>query len=318
MKIYKYKTLACIALLGLGLSSCSDYLDQPAKDNYNVSNFYQNDEQCRQGVDPIYNSPWYDFQRGFFKVGEVLSGNYYWGGSPYLTFTLTGSDADLANMSASLWSVNAYCNTVYDNINNSSGPSETVKNYCKGECLTWKAMAYFYLVRTFGAVMSTGDKGAGQVRGPIQITFSRSVEPVVISEHSITRMAVTNEKDVDKERTMGRKFTIPYGLYRAHGFVSPHLAGQTGFTQEDLNVFWDALLEMFELDHSAARGMMSARKLVIFEHKTALGSAPAHELFERVMCERVTDGPAREFKDYKITIDGEEIKEPKTIVNVGK
>lgn len=117
---------------------------------------------------------------------------------------------------------------------------------------------------------------------------------------------------------MGRKFTIPYGLYRAHGFVSPHLAGQTGFTQEDLNVFWDALLEMFELDHSAARGMMSARKLVIFEHKTALGSAPAHELFERVMCERVTDGPAREFKDYKITIDGEEIKEPKTIVNVGK
>ena len=176
----------------------------------------------------------------------------------------------------------------------------------------------FYDVRTFGAVMSTGDKGAGQVRGPIQITFSRSVEPVVISEHSITRMAVTNEKDVDKERTMGRKFTIPYGLYRAHGFVSPHLAGQTGFTQEDLNVFWDALLEMFELDHSAARGMMSARKLVIFEHKTALGSAPAHELFERVMCERVTDGPAREFKDYKITIDGEEIKEPKTIVNVGK
>ena len=163
-----------------------------------------------------------------------------------------------------------------------------------------------------------GDGRRFKGRGPIQITFSRSVEPVVISEHSITRMAVTNEKDVDKERTMGRKFTIPYGLYRAHGFVSPHLAGQTGFTQEDLNVFWDALLEMFELDHSAARGMMSARKLVIFEHKTALGSAPAHELFERVMCERVTDGPAREFKDYKITIDGEEIKEPKTIVNVGK
>jgi hypothetical protein len=165
MKKNIYKTIACIAFLGLSLSSCSDFLDQPAKDNYNVSNFYQNDEQCRQGVDPIYNSPWYGFQRGFFKVGEVLSGNFYWGSSPYLTFTLTGSDDNLVDMSASLWSVNAYCNTVYDNISNSSGPSETVKNYCKGECLTWKAMAYFYLVRTFGAVPiihnNTDEIGAG-------------------------------------------------------------------------------------------------------------------------------------------------------------
>ena len=152
MKTYNFKTLVCIALVGFGLSSCKDFLNKPAEDNYNVSNFYQNDDQCREGVNPIYNSPWYDFQRGFFKVGEVLSGNYYWGSSPYLTFTLDGTDADLANMSASLWSVNAYCNTVYDNINNSSGPSQEVKNYCKGECLTWKAMAYFYLVRTFGAV----------------------------------------------------------------------------------------------------------------------------------------------------------------------
>jgi hypothetical protein len=152
MKINKFKSIACIALLGLGMTSCSDYLDKPAEDGYNVSNFYQNDEQCRQGVNPIYNSPWYDFQRGFFKVGEVLSGNYYWGSSPYLTFTLNGSSDNLADMSASLWSVNAYCNTVYNNISNSSGPSEAVKNYCKGECLTWKAMAYFYLVRTFGSV----------------------------------------------------------------------------------------------------------------------------------------------------------------------
>lgn len=152
MKIYNIKSIACLAFMGLALTSCNDFLDQPAEDSYNTSNFYQNDAQCRQGVNPIYNSPWYDFQRGFFKVGEVLAGNYYWGSSPYLTFTLNGSNEDLANMSASLWSVNAYCNTVIENIKNSSGPSETVKNYCKGECLTWKAMAYFYLVRTFGAV----------------------------------------------------------------------------------------------------------------------------------------------------------------------
>lgn len=152
MKRLNYKTIACALLLGLGTSSCSDFLNKPGEDNYNVSNFYQNDEQCRQGVDPLYNSPWYDFQRGFFKVGEVLSGNFYWGGSPYQTFTLTGSDQDLANMSASLWAENGHCNAVYNNISNSTGPSEAVKNYCKGECLTWKAMAYFYLVRTFGAV----------------------------------------------------------------------------------------------------------------------------------------------------------------------
>lgn len=174
----------------------------------------------------------------------------------------------------------------------------------------------FYDIRTFGAVMTTGDKGAGQVRGPIQLTFARSVEPVVISEHAITRMAVTNEKDVEKERTIGRKFTIPYGLYRAHGFVSAFLAEQTGFSENDLEIFWKALEQMFEHDHSAARGIMSARKLIIFEHETALGNAPAHDLFEKVSCERTSEGPARSFSDYKITFEGQELKEFKKLVKV--
>ena len=172
----------------------------------------------------------------------------------------------------------------------------------------------FYDIRTFGAVLSTGEKGAGQVRGPIQITFSRSVEPVVTLEHSITRMAVTNEKDMDKERTMGRKFTIPYGLYCCHGFVSAYLANQTGFDTEDLNLFWSALLQMFEHDHSAARGLMTARRLIIFEHETPLGTKPASELFERVKCGRVTEGPARSFDDFRIELDGMELKETKKVV----
>lgn len=174
----------------------------------------------------------------------------------------------------------------------------------------------FYDVRAFGAVMTTGEKGAGQVRGPIQLTFARSVQPVVVQEHAITRMAVTNEKDVEKERTIGRKFTIPYGLYCAHGFVSAFLANQTYFTAEDLDLFWKTLEQMFEHDHSAARGLMSARKLIIFEHETALGNAPAHDLFSKVECKRVTAGPARKFTDYMITFDGKEIDGFSEIISV--
>ena len=139
-------------MMGLALSSCEDFLDRPTEDGYDTSNYYSNDAQCRAGVNYLYNSPWYDFMRGFFKVGEVMSGNYYMGSSPYLTFTLDGSNEDLANMSASLWAVNTHATTVYENIKNASGASEAVKNATMGECLTWKAMAYFYLVRSFGAV----------------------------------------------------------------------------------------------------------------------------------------------------------------------
>ena len=175
----------------------------------------------------------------------------------------------------------------------------------------------FFDIRTFGAVLSTG-ANAGQVRGPVQLTFARSVEPIVAFEHSITRMAVTREEEIDKERTMGRKYTVPYGLYRAYGFVSPHFAASTGFSAEDLDLFWEALTQMFEVDRSAARGLMSTRRLVIFEHNSALGSKPADELFRRVEAKRKDDStaPARDFSDYAITLDGNPLVEIKTIVSV--
>jgi CRISPR-associated protein Csd2 len=165
----------------------------------------------------------------------------------------------------------------------------------------------YYDVRTFGAVMSTG-KNAGQVRGPIQLTFGRSVDPIVVTEHSITRMAVATEKEATKQngdnRTMGRKATIPYGLYVCHGFVTPSFATTTGFSEEDLNVFWEALSNMFECDHSAARGLMSARKLFAFRHSSKLGNASAASLFDRVKISRKDIGsPARAFSDYEISVD---------------
>ncbi len=152
MKLYNFKSIACAMLAGLALTSCEDFLDRPTEDNYDTSNYYTTDDQCRAGVNYLYNSPWYDFQRGFFKVGEVLAGNFYWGGSPYLTFTIDGSDQDLTNMSASLWSVNTHASTVYETLKNSAVAGTPVCNYSMGECLTIKALAYFYLVRSFGSV----------------------------------------------------------------------------------------------------------------------------------------------------------------------
>lgn len=162
----------------------------------------------------------------------------------------------------------------------------------------------YYDVRTFGAVMTTG-QNAGQVRGAVQLTFARSIDPIFSLEHSITRMAVTNEKDAKEtgdNRTMGRKFTVPYGLYRCHGFISAHFAQQTGFSEDDLELFWQALINMFEHDRSAARGQMSARGLYVFEHNDALGNAPAHSLFDLVRVSKKTD-VVRQFQDYDIEID---------------
>lgn len=162
----------------------------------------------------------------------------------------------------------------------------------------------YYDVRTFGAVMTTG-QNAGQVRGAVQLTFARSIDPIFSLEHSITRMAVTNEKDAKEtgdNRTMGRKFTVPYGLYRCHGFISAHFAQQTGFNEDDLELFWQALINMFEHDRSAARGQMSARGLYVFEHNDALGNAPAHSLFDLVRVSKKTD-VVRQFQDYDIEID---------------
>lgn len=164
----------------------------------------------------------------------------------------------------------------------------------------------FYDVRAFGAVMSTG-KNAGQVRGPIQLTFARSVEPVVTLEHSITRMAVATEKEAEKQkgdnRTMGRKATVPYGLYVCHGFVSANLANQTGFSLDDLDLFWEALKNMFDCDRSAARGLMSARRLIVFRHGSVLGNAPANTLFDLVKVQRQSETVARSFSDYEVTVD---------------
>lgn len=167
--------------------------------------------------------------------------------------------------------------------------------------------ANFYDVRTFGAVMSTG-VNCGQVRGPVQMTFGRSVDPIVSSEHSITRMAVTTEEEAEKQqgdnRTMGRKFTVPYGLYVAHGFVSSFLAKQTGFDDGDLGILWDALAHMFEHDRSAARGEMTTRGLYMFKHDSELGNAHAHDLFACIQPKRRNGATvAREFSDYEVLVN---------------
>jgi CRISPR-associated protein Csd2 len=168
--------------------------------------------------------------------------------------------------------------------------------------------ANFFDVRTFGAVMSTGDN-CGQVRGPVQINFSRSIDPIVQQEVTITRQTVTKIEDAEKERTMGRKHIVPYGLYRAEGYVSAKLANDeskgTGFSEEDLKLFWDALVNMFEHDHSAARGKMAARRLFVFKHDSDLGNAPSHKLFDMVKVER-NEGVLipRKFGDYTVKVEG--------------
>jgi CRISPR-associated protein Csd2 len=185
----------------------------------------------------------------------------------------------------------------------------------RGDVRAWMCDTFFD-VRCFGAVMST-KVNAGQVRGPVQLTFARSIDPIVTLEHSITRMAVATEAEAEKQggdnRTMGRKATVPYGLYRAYGFVSPALAERgdgrrvqgTGFSVADLDLLWTALENMFEHDRSAARGLMTTRKLVIFEHQGKLGEEHASKLFDRVKVERNDKSrPARCFGDYKVTIEG--------------
>ncbi len=165
----------------------------------------------------------------------------------------------------------------------------------------------FFDVRTFGAVMSTG-VNCGQVRGPVQLTFARSVDPIIAQEHSITRMAVATEAEAEKQqgdnRTMGRKHTVPYGIYVAHGFVSSFLAKQTGFGEEDLELLWKALEQMFEHDRSAARGEMSTRGLYVFKHDSELGNAHAHSLFDRIKIKRKDDVEVpRSFGDYEVSVD---------------
>jgi len=166
----------------------------------------------------------------------------------------------------------------------------------------------FFDIRAFGAVMSLKEFNCGQVRGPVQLAFARSADRIFSAEHSITRMAVATEKEAEKQkgdnRTMGRKFTIPYGLYEVHGFISAPLAKQTGFSEKDLTLFWDALLNMFDHDRSAARGEMATRKLIVFKHDSELGNAPAQKLFNLVTVEKnCGDAPPRDFTDYTVTVE---------------
>lgn len=167
----------------------------------------------------------------------------------------------------------------------------------------------FYDIRTFGAVMTTFVKAAlncGQVRGPVQLGFARSIDPVVQQEVTITRVAITTEADAEKKGTeMGRKYVIPYALYRAEGFVSANLAQKTtGFSEDDLALLWEAITNMFEHDHSAARGKMAVRELIVFKHESALGNAPSYKLFDTVSVERVNQGtPPRRYSDYDVKVD---------------
>ena len=210
---------------------------------------------------------------------------------------------------------------VYKAIGAESDLEETGKKGRKGsadnvaKARDW-ICANFFDVRTFGAVMSTG-VNCGQVRGPVQLTFARSVDPIIAQEHAITRMAVATEKESEKQqgdnRTMGRKFTVPYGLYRAHGFISAHLADQTGFSETDLELLWQSLENMFDHDRSAARGEMSCRGLYLFKHDSKLGNASAHSLFDRISVESTTQ-PPRAFSDYRVMIKRDGLPDGVTLI----
>ncbi len=215
----------------------------------------------------------------------------------------------------------------YEAIGLKSESKKKAKKVEDAEQITAWMCANFWDIRTFGAVMTT-EVNAGQVRGPVQLTFARSIEPIMPLEVSITRSSVTNEKDVDKERTMGRKHVVPYGLYRAHGFINANLARRTGFSEEDLSLLWDGFRDMFEHDRSAARGMMAARRLIAFRHDSALGNAQAHKLFDRVTVQRDHKGEtlpvgddrthnwpvARAFTDYSIRLDDSDLPDGISIV----
>ncbi len=214
MKIKNIFKGMMVGAVVLSMGSCQDFLDRPTEDNYNVDNFYQNDEQVEQGVNFLYNSPWYDFQRAFIKIGEVMSGNMYWGSSPYLTFTTNGTDGDLINMSYSLWAVNGHANTVITNILNAEGPSQAAKNKAIGEALTWKAMAYFYMVRTFGEVPIVHDNNAILTSG----TYNDLYKADRASVYEYIIMTLEKALELLPKQTSGWNGRIDY--YAAEGLLA--------------------------------------------------------------------------------------------------
>ena len=214
MKLSNIFKGAMVGVLALSMASCQDFLNRPTEDNYNVDNFYKNDEQVEQGVNFLYNSPWYDFQRAFIKIGEVMSGNMYWGSSPYLTFTTNGTDGDLVNMSYSLWNVNGQANTVITNILNSEGPSQAAKNKAIGEALTWKAMAYFFMVRTFGEVPIVHDNNAILTSG----TYNDLYKADRASVYEYIIMTLEKALELLPKQTSGWNGRIDY--YAAEGLLA--------------------------------------------------------------------------------------------------
>ena len=206
----------------------------------------------------------------------------------------------------------------YQHIGEKAQTKKLPKDVDKAKAVTDFMCRNFYDIRTFGAVMTT-EVNCGQVRGPVQVSFARSIDPIVSSEHAITRTSVTNERDLEKERTMGRKFTVPYAVYQAQGFVNPFLAAQTGFTDADLALLWEALVNAFQFDQSAARpaGSMAARALLVFRHDNELGGAPSHRLFEAVgVIKRDGLDAPRAFTDYAVTIDREVIPETVELIEM--
>ena len=200
MKFINIKTIALVAVASLGLTACDDFLDRPTIDNYNADNYYSSDTECLSGTSYLYSSPWSDFTRPFIKVGEIMSGNYYPGTSPYLDFTVNGSDADIASLSNSLWSVVAHCNTVYNYISKSSGPSAAGKGQTMGECLTWKAIAYFFLVRTFGDIPIIHDNSAELESGSYNTTVK--VKKADVYEYIIMTLEKGNQNNYWQTRCL--------------------------------------------------------------------------------------------------------------------
>jgi CRISPR-associated protein Csd2 len=197
--------------------------------------------------------------------------------------------------------LNSQHSRAYDYVGIKTDSKEVAKDKDLQKSLTKFMCNNFYDVRTFGAVMST-KVDCGTVRGPVQINFAKSIDPIFQQEVTITRIAITKEGE-EKKTEMGRKHIVPYGLYRAEGYVSAELARRvTGFTEADLELLWEALINMFEHDHSAARGKMATRKLIVFEHETSLGNAPSHILFDKVKVNNIKS-PSRSIKDYEIIID---------------
>ena len=229
MNIKNIKYVAAAMLLGVSMTSCEDFLDRPVEDNYNTENFYSDDASCIKGVNYLYNSPWYDFQRGFIKVGEVMSGNMYWGSSPYMNFSLNGTDQDLVNMSYSLWAVIGHANTVYNSIKGATC-SESVRNQCMGECLTWKAMAYFYLVRTFGDVPIVHDNSTHIASGDYNTLHK--VERADVYDYILLTLEKAMELLPKAKSTTGRiDYYCAEGLYAK---VCLTAAGVTGTLNQEL------------------------------------------------------------------------------------